>query len=429
VFAAAVARYQALERLQEFRARLYGCLTRRADALFELTDAVLCADHAVTSLVQLCLEPEFTRGHGALYDALSAGRIDDERLFCLLAAELPQAVDGPEARAWIAEHDVIDREILEKSLAGLPARDAARVRDACARWSRLRFAVDATAYPRPDAWCSPGREHVHNGACRCRGSSRTAPGWEYQFTAAIGHLRTAWAALLDVARTTPATRTAQTIAQVKSVLRRLRTAGHGREAAPLFIFDAGYSAAALTDGLLGCPAHLLVRLAAGCVFYAEPVTWQGKYGRPARRGPAVHCLGPEDFEGGAGTGPRGRKKPLPPNPTRPSSCRVPRSTGPSGPKPGTACIPSSTATAAGSPAASTCRSCAAPSSTSPSNGCRTAATRTGPCGCGTPAPARYPSTSSGAPTSQDSTSRRASRTAVICTARWHCRRFLPVQCS
>ena len=74
VFADAVARWRALERLREFRSRLYDCLARRADALFELTDAVLCADHAVTSLVQLCLEPEFTRGHGALYDALSAGR-------------------------------------------------------------------------------------------------------------------------------------------------------------------------------------------------------------------------------------------------------------------------------------------------------------------------------------------------------------------
>ena len=110
----------------------------------------------MTSLVQLCLEPEFTRGHGALYDALSAGRIDDERFSCLLASELPQAVDGPEARAWIAEHDVIDHGLLEKALAGLPADDAAQVRDACARWARLRFAVDATAYPRPDAWCSPG---------------------------------------------------------------------------------------------------------------------------------------------------------------------------------------------------------------------------------------------------------------------------------
>ena len=107
------------------------------------------ADHAVTSLVQLCQEPEFTRGHGALYDALSAGRIDDERFFSLLASELPQAVDGPEARAWIAEHDVIDHGLLGKVLAGLPADDAAQVRDVCARWARLRFAVDATAYPRP----------------------------------------------------------------------------------------------------------------------------------------------------------------------------------------------------------------------------------------------------------------------------------------
>jgi hypothetical protein len=310
--AGAVARYLAL---REFRSRLYACLTSRADALFELADAVLCADHAVTSLVQLCLEPEFTRGHGALYDALSAGRIDDEKLFSLLASELPQAVDGPAAREWIAEHDVIDHGLLEQALAGLHRDDAARVRDACARWSRLRFAVDATAYPRPDAWCSPGREHVHNGACHCKGSSKTAPGWEYQFTAAIGHLRTAWAALVDVARTVPATRTAQTIAQVKNVLRRLRAAGHGREAGPLFVFDAGYSAAALTDGLLGCPVHILVRLAAGSVFYAEPVTWEGKDGRPPRRGAAVHCLEPADFAAAAaGSGPRGRKKPLPPNP-------------------------------------------------------------------------------------------------------------------
>jgi DDE superfamily endonuclease len=314
VFTGAVARYRALERLRAFRESLYECLDARADALFELADAVLCADHAVTSLVQLCLEPEFTRGHGALYDALSAGRVDDEELLCLLAGELPGAVDGPEARAWIAEHDVIDRALLDQALAALPAEGAAQVRDACARWSRLRFAVDATAYPRPDAWCSPGREHVHNGACHCKGSSKTAPGWEYQFTAAIGHLRTAWTAIVDVARTVPATRTAQTIAQVKNVLRRLRAAGRGTKTAPLFVFDAGYSAAALTDGLLGCPVHVLVRLAAGSVFYAEPVAWKGKYGRPARRGAAVHCLEPADFAAAAGSGPRGRKRPLPPNP-------------------------------------------------------------------------------------------------------------------
>src|SRR4029077_18803100 len=121
-----------------------------------------------------------------------------------------------------------------------------------------------------------------------------------------------------------ATRTAQTTAQVKGVLRRLHAAGHGRKAAPLFVFDAGYSAAALTDGLAGCPAHVLVRLAAGSGFYAEPVTWEGKYGRPGRRGAAVHCLEPADFAAAdAGRSPRGRKKPLPPNPEPDATLTLP----------------------------------------------------------------------------------------------------------
>src|SRR6266487_1517582 len=103
--AGAVDRYLAL---REFRARLYGCLTARADALFELCDAILCADHAVTSLVQLSLVPEFRRGHGALYDALAAGQVDEQALAALLAGTLPQLADGPEALAWVSEHDTID---------------------------------------------------------------------------------------------------------------------------------------------------------------------------------------------------------------------------------------------------------------------------------------------------------------------------------
>src|ERR1700678_359895 len=93
--------------LREFRARLYACFTARADALFELTDAILCADHAVTSLVQLSREAEFTRGHGALHDALAGGGIDEEALAQLLTGTLPPLADGEQARAWIGEHDVI----------------------------------------------------------------------------------------------------------------------------------------------------------------------------------------------------------------------------------------------------------------------------------------------------------------------------------
>jgi hypothetical protein len=163
------------------------------------------------------------------------------------------------------------------------------VREACARWARLRFAVDATPYPRPDAGCSPGRGHVHHDACRCDGTRKTIPGWEYQFVAALGHLRTAWAALADVERTTQATRTDQTIAQVKNLLRRLAAAGNGGRGAPLVVFDAGYSAAALTAALAGHPVHLLVRLPVRSKFCYDAARWPGKNGRPAAHGAEVHC--------------------------------------------------------------------------------------------------------------------------------------------
>ena len=42
---------------------------------------------------------------------------------------------------------MIGHGLLGKVLAGLPADDAAQVRDTCARWARLRFAAGATAYP------------------------------------------------------------------------------------------------------------------------------------------------------------------------------------------------------------------------------------------------------------------------------------------
>ncbi|MDQ7907108.1 transposase, partial [Phytohabitans sp. ZYX-F-186] len=41
--------------LSWFRQELLGCMSRRADALFELCDAVLCADGPVRSLVGLSL--------------------------------------------------------------------------------------------------------------------------------------------------------------------------------------------------------------------------------------------------------------------------------------------------------------------------------------------------------------------------------------
>jgi hypothetical protein len=61
--------------------------------LFELTDAVLCAEGPVSTLVGLTLTAEHRRGHGALYDGLDSGRIQVERLRRSLAS-LPVPRDG-----------------------------------------------------------------------------------------------------------------------------------------------------------------------------------------------------------------------------------------------------------------------------------------------------------------------------------------------
>jgi hypothetical protein len=85
----------ALGELSRFRHEFHACPTARADALFELAEAVLCPDGPVRSLVELTLVAEHRRGHGAMYDALGQGRIELPRLRPALASlPLPRASDG-----------------------------------------------------------------------------------------------------------------------------------------------------------------------------------------------------------------------------------------------------------------------------------------------------------------------------------------------
>ncbi|WP_236051590.1 transposase [Nonomuraea cypriaca] len=183
--------------------------------------------------------------------------------------------------------------MLAEALAVLAPDQARAVTEACLpRGARPRFAIDATPYPRPDAECSPGRWHVHHDACRCDGTCKTIPGWEYQFVAALGQLRSAWTALVDVARTTHGTRLAVTAEQIRALIGRLQTAGQAAGAlpAPVAVLDAGYPATALTTALTGMNVHLVVRLPAKNVYYRDPLTWPGKVGRPGKFGQRIKCV-------------------------------------------------------------------------------------------------------------------------------------------
>ncbi|MFB8038415.1 hypothetical protein ACFC5Z_37015 [Streptomyces sp. NPDC056004] len=59
--------------MSRFRVEFHERLYKRADSLFELTDAMLCADGPVKMLVELSLAAEHRCGHGALYAALGPG--------------------------------------------------------------------------------------------------------------------------------------------------------------------------------------------------------------------------------------------------------------------------------------------------------------------------------------------------------------------
>src|SRR5215468_9966253 len=177
----------ALGELSRFRQEFYRCLPARGDALFELAEAVLCADGPVTSLAELSLAPEHRRGHGGLYDAINSGRIEAGRLRAALAGvPLPRGADG-----------------------------------------RLVLAVDVSPWLRPDAPTSAERLFCHVYG-RGKGSAQMIPGWPYSFVAALETGRTSWTAVLDVIRLGPADdATAVTAAQLREVVGRLIAAGSG----------------------------------------------------------------------------------------------------------------------------------------------------------------------------------------------------------
>jgi hypothetical protein len=236
-----------LGELSEFREEFYRCLRRRRDALFELTDAVLCTDRPVTSLVGLSLAAEHRRGHGALYDAVNSGVIEVGRL--------------------------------RRAVAGLPLP---RDRD-----GRIVLAVDVSAWLRPDAATAPDRSfcHVHG---RGRGASQIVPGWQYSFVAALETGRSSWTAVLDVVRLGPDDdATMVTAAQVREVVDRLRDGGRWCAGDPriLVVFDAGYDITRLAWLLSDLPVDLVGRLRSDRVLcLPAPTRAAGQVGRPARHG-------------------------------------------------------------------------------------------------------------------------------------------------
>lgn len=177
----------AFAELSRFRSAFYGCLSARADAFFELSDALLCADGPVKAPVELSLTAEHRRGYGSLYAALNHGRLDAERLRVLLVGLPIPRIEG-----------------------------------------RIVLAVDVSPWLRSDAACSPERLfcHVHG---RSKAGPQIIPGRPYSVVAALSPGRSSWTAVLDAVRLGPEDDAAAvTAGQLRDVVERLVDAGSGR---------------------------------------------------------------------------------------------------------------------------------------------------------------------------------------------------------
>ncbi|MFC5119688.1 NF041680 family putative transposase [Amycolatopsis halotolerans] len=237
----------ALGDLSEFRQEFYGCLTARADALFELADAALCAGGPVGSLVELSLEPEHRRGHGSLYGSLNRGGVDIGRFRNVVARQaVPRGDDG-----------------------------------------RITLGIDISNWLRPDAGTSPDRQFCHTYA-RGKGRAQMIPGWPYSFVAALEPGRTSWTALLDVLRVRPGDEgTALAAAQLRTVIDALIAAGHWQAGDPeiWIVGDAGYDGPRLAFLLADLPVRVLVRMRSDRVLaFPAPPRRPGARGRGARHG-------------------------------------------------------------------------------------------------------------------------------------------------
>jgi len=206
-----------LNDLRTFRNSLYRCFERRADALFELADALLTAAFTVPSPVHLSLVPAHRRGWGSLYAALGRGRMDE-----------------------VALRRLLSRHPLGEGDPGAPPI----------------YAVDVSVWDRCDAEASPERGYYYHPSRHSAGQPIVA-GWAYQLVAQLSFERNSWVAPVDARRVGPTQDTDEVAAeQVRVLVEGLPEP----EAVPIFVFDAGYDPVKLQRALEGCPARILVRL-------------------------------------------------------------------------------------------------------------------------------------------------------------------------
>jgi hypothetical protein len=229
-----------LQLLQTFRGKLLGIFPRRADALFELIDALLLTVDP-RSPIELSQSPAFRRRFSMVYDALRHGHIDPDLARQLLAEAEP--TEG-------------------LTIAG------------CAV-----YGVDTTIDPRPDAETLADRSKIYSTS-----QEKAVPGHQYSWLGRIVSQAPAWFAPRDVERVptrdTPAGVAARQVLRLAAML-----AGVGL--LNVVVADSGYAKAPFLAAFVGLTSLcVLVRLPCNRVLYGAPAVpiINPKTGKRAKRG-------------------------------------------------------------------------------------------------------------------------------------------------
>ncbi len=222
--------------IQQFRNAVYQSIIKRADAFFDLLDALTIAGH-VESPVGLSEEKPFRRKFSSIFDTLLEGEFDFDQLLHTLHTSQPAN---------------------SETMAGYAV-----------------YAVDTTPNERPEAETLEDR-----GSLKAEKDEPVRYGHKYSWLARLVHWGSSWVAPVDVQRVETALSDSQVAAiQVQELDLR-------NDQPKVVVADSLYgNHIFLTVFLLVKTVVALVRLRGTQVFYERPVPREkGKKGAPAKHG-------------------------------------------------------------------------------------------------------------------------------------------------
>src|SRR5437764_308327 len=235
-----------LNTLKTFRQQVYGCMERRADALFSVCDGLLSEPQA-RSLPELAHSPFFERQWPSVYAALADGKInlDEVRALCVrhVLADVPA-----EAEVWIS--------------------------------------LDGTPVERPEADTSEGRGYIHVSNLP-RADKPISIGWMFSVVGLLPEQASSWTVPVDL-QYIGSEQTAIGVAIEQ--LRRLKPLFGARRV--IVIADRWYGTPEMLRACRELGYSVLIRLKSNRKLYRQPRRIHPR-GAPPKDGPLLQGTRPQ----------------------------------------------------------------------------------------------------------------------------------------